>query len=118
MNARVEGLTPASWGKHAEACARMREAEEGLHSAMASLKSAAASYVRAEAQASGDRAVEALAQIAASNGATWSGGCLSENNIIETAKRREALDLLRREIGRQSTLGQLPASSKPDASCG
>lgn len=98
MSARPEGLAPAEWGKHAEACAKMREAEEGLHSAMARLKSAAMFWVRAEAEASGDRAAEALAGIAASSGATWSGGYLSENNIIETAKRREALELLRRTL--------------------
>lgn len=63
MSARPEGLAPAEWGKHAEACAKMREAEEGLHSAMTRLKSAAMFWVRAEAEASGDRAAEALADI-------------------------------------------------------
>lgn len=94
-NTAPPGLAPAAWGDHAEACTRMREAEEALHSAMARLKSAAAAYVRAEASAAGDGAARALVAIAQSCRATWGGGGLSENNIIEEAKRREALDLLR-----------------------
>jgi hypothetical protein len=91
-----KALAPAEWERHAEACARMREAEEGLHAAMAALKSAAMTWARVEADVSGDKKVEALIGIAASNGATWSGGVTNENNIIETVKRREALELLRR----------------------
>ena len=81
---------------HAEACARMREAEEGLNAAMAALKSAAMTWVRIEADVSGDEKVAALVGIAASYGATWGGGVTNEKNIIETVKRREALELLRR----------------------
>lgn len=88
-------LTPEQI-RYMQACDRMREAEEQLHSAMAKLKSAAMTWVKAEADISGDRKVEALIGIAASSTATWSGGVLCEFNIIETAKRKEALELLRR----------------------
>ncbi len=96
MSGAEQALVPAELARHAEACTKMRQAEEALHSAMAGLKSAAMTWARAEADVSGDRKVQALVDIAASCPATWGGGCLSENNIIETAKRREALDLLRR----------------------
>jgi len=104
VSAAPEGIKPELWDRHAAACAGLREAEEALHAAMADLKSRVATWVRVEAEISGDRAVDALVGIAASSGATWGGGCLSENNIIETTKRREALDLLRRESSRQSAL--------------
>ncbi len=90
-----EGIGPELWAKHADACAKMREAEEALAAAMAGLKRAAAAWVRVEAEVSGNRATAALVGIAASNAATWSGGVLCDSNIIETAKRREALELLR-----------------------
>lgn len=95
MSEPTKGISAAVYDRHSAACAKMRRAEEALHSAMAGVKSAAMSYVRAEADAAGDRATEVLVSIAASCAATWSNGVLSENNIIETCKRREALELLR-----------------------
>lgn len=88
----------ANLARHFEACTAMREAEEALDSALARLKSAAMTWVRAEADVSGDHAAKALVEIAASNRASWSGGCLNASNIVETAKRQEALALVRNRI--------------------
>jgi len=88
-----EGIKPELWDRHAAACAALREAEEALHAAMADLKSRVATWVRVEEAISADPQ-RALIGIAACSGATWGGGCLSESNIIETTKRREALERL------------------------
>lgn len=81
--------------RHTAAIEALREAETELHVALAKLHSATVRWVRAEAAVSGDRATAALAGIAASNNATWSGGLSAAANIIENSKRRAALDLLR-----------------------
>ena len=102
MSTIEHGMVPEAWGRHAEACAKLREAEEELHAAMGKLSSATARWVMAEAEASGEMKVRALADIAASNTASWSGGATQPSNIIEARKRREALDLPRREVRREA----------------
>lgn len=95
-DAPLSSVKPEDYQFHAEANAAMREAEEGVHSAIARLRSAAQKYMRAEATcADADRRVDTLISHAQSNRSTWSGGWLSANNLVEMAKREAALDLLR-----------------------
>jgi hypothetical protein len=76
---------------------QMRAAEEKMHSAISTLRSASQRYMHAEARATDkDERQAVLISHAYSNRSTWSGGVLSASNMIEMAKREAALDLLQR----------------------
>ncbi len=94
------GIPPAAFSRHAEARAGLRQAEEALNSAIAGLKSAAATYCRAEAEIDAEDSIRRLSDIAWSNKTEWSGGCTNPSNIVETIMRAEAVEQLRQRVAR------------------
>lgn len=78
-----------------EARDKMREAEEAVHSAIVALRSASQRLMQVEAVSAGQAWQDWIIGHAAGNRATWSGGALSAANIVESAKREAAIDLLR-----------------------
>ena len=73
---------------------RMQKAEATLRDAMDELHSATSDYMRKYYELT-DRNDATMISVAKSNRATWSGGCTSVNNILETIKRDCALNVIR-----------------------
>ncbi len=92
------GIPAASFNRHADARAKLRQAEEDLNAAIASLKSAAATFCKVEAEIHPEGGMRRLSDIAWSNKAEWSGGPANPSNIIEEILRAEAVEQLRQKV--------------------